>query len=152
MIRSPSGVVTNGASNIALMGRRRPTTETSLPHQPSGNTPPHRLVRRQSGSDLESAVWGTVRSSRNGCVVSPELWSLDRPPECDRAHTSRAFDRTCSLNVMEFVARRTRTARKRSLLGARLLIYLCNHFNQDRHLNRRDIFKQNRAAALAMRG
>ena len=23
-----------------------------------------------------------------------------------------------------------------------------NHFNQDRHLNRRDIFKQNRAAAL----
>ena len=26
---------------------------------------------------------------------------------------------------------------------------LHNHFNQDRHLNRRDIFKQNRAAALA---
>ena len=24
-----------------------------------------------------------------------------------------------------------------------------NHFNLDRHLNRRDIFKQNRAAALA---
>ncbi len=24
-----------------------------------------------------------------------------------------------------------------------------HHFNQDRHLNRRDIFKQNRAAALA---
>ncbi len=24
-----------------------------------------------------------------------------------------------------------------------------NHFNQDRRLNRRDIFKQNRAAALA---
>ncbi len=24
-----------------------------------------------------------------------------------------------------------------------------NHFNQDRHLKRRDIFKQNRAAALA---
>ena len=24
-----------------------------------------------------------------------------------------------------------------------------NHFNQDRYLNRRDIFKQNRAAALA---
>ncbi len=24
-----------------------------------------------------------------------------------------------------------------------------NHFNQDRHLNRRDIFKQNRAAARA---
>ena len=24
-----------------------------------------------------------------------------------------------------------------------------NHFNQDRHLNRRDIFKENRAAALA---
>ena len=24
-----------------------------------------------------------------------------------------------------------------------------NHFNRDRHLNRRDIFKQNRAAALA---
>ncbi len=24
-----------------------------------------------------------------------------------------------------------------------------NHFNQDRHLNRRDIFKQNRATALA---
>jgi putative transposase len=24
-----------------------------------------------------------------------------------------------------------------------------NHFNQGRHLNRRDIFKQNRAAALA---
>ena len=24
-----------------------------------------------------------------------------------------------------------------------------NHFNQNRHLNRRDIFKQNRAAALA---
>ena len=24
-----------------------------------------------------------------------------------------------------------------------------SHFNQDRHLNRRDIFKQNRAAALA---
>ncbi len=24
-----------------------------------------------------------------------------------------------------------------------------NHFNQDRHLNRRDTFKQNRAAALA---
>ena len=24
-----------------------------------------------------------------------------------------------------------------------------NHFNQDRHLNRRDLFKQNRAAALA---
>ena len=23
-----------------------------------------------------------------------------------------------------------------------------NHFNQDRHFNRRDIFKQNRAAAL----
>ncbi len=26
---------------------------------------------------------------------------------------------------------------------------LHNHFNQDRHLNRRNIFKQNRAAALA---
>ena len=26
---------------------------------------------------------------------------------------------------------------------------LHNHFNQERHLNRRDIFKQNRAAALA---
>ena len=25
-----------------------------------------------------------------------------------------------------------------------------NHFNQDRHLNNRDIFKQNRAAALAV--
>ena len=24
-----------------------------------------------------------------------------------------------------------------------------NHFSQDRHLNRRDIFKQNRSAALA---
>ena len=24
-----------------------------------------------------------------------------------------------------------------------------NHFNQERHLNRRDIFKQNRSAALA---
>ena len=24
-----------------------------------------------------------------------------------------------------------------------------NHFNHDRHLNRRDMFKQNRAAALA---
>jgi putative transposase len=24
-----------------------------------------------------------------------------------------------------------------------------NHFNHDRHLNRRDIFKQNRSAALA---
>ncbi len=24
-----------------------------------------------------------------------------------------------------------------------------NHFNQDRHLNRRNIFKQNRSAALA---
>ena len=24
-----------------------------------------------------------------------------------------------------------------------------NHFNQDRHLNRRDIFKRNRSAALA---
>ena len=24
-----------------------------------------------------------------------------------------------------------------------------NHFNQDRHLNRRDIFKQNRSSALA---
>jgi putative transposase len=24
-----------------------------------------------------------------------------------------------------------------------------NHFNQDRHLNRRDLFKQNRSAALA---
>ena len=24
-----------------------------------------------------------------------------------------------------------------------------NHFNQDRHLNRRDIFKQNRSTALA---
>ena len=26
---------------------------------------------------------------------------------------------------------------------------ICNHFNQDRHLNRRDLFKQNRSAALA---
>ena len=26
---------------------------------------------------------------------------------------------------------------------------LHNHFNQDRHLDRRDIFKQNRSAALA---
>ncbi len=26
---------------------------------------------------------------------------------------------------------------------------LHNHFNRDRHLNRRDIFKQNRSAALA---
>ncbi len=26
---------------------------------------------------------------------------------------------------------------------------LYNHFNQDRHLNRRDIFEQNRSAALA---
>ena len=26
---------------------------------------------------------------------------------------------------------------------------LHNHFNHERHLNRRDIFKQNRAAALA---
>jgi putative transposase len=26
---------------------------------------------------------------------------------------------------------------------------LNNHFNQDRHLDRRDIFKQNRCAALA---
>ncbi len=26
---------------------------------------------------------------------------------------------------------------------------ISNHFNHDRHLNRRDIFKQNRSAALA---
>ena len=26
---------------------------------------------------------------------------------------------------------------------------ICNHFNHDRHLNRRDIFKQTRSAALA---
>ncbi len=32
-------------------------------------------------------------------------------------------------------------------LAAHALIH--NHCNQDRHLNRRDIFKQNRAAALA---
>jgi putative transposase len=28
-------------------------------------------------------------------------------------------------------------------------VLLHNHFNHDSHLNRRDIFKQNRAAALA---
>ncbi len=27
--------------------------------------------------------------------------------------------------------------------------WIHNHFNQDRHLNRRDIFKQNRSSALA---
>ena len=27
-----------------------------------------------------------------------------------------------------------------------------NHFNQERHLNRREIFKKNRSAALAARG
>ena len=32
-------------------------------------------------------------------------------------------------------------------VAAHALIH--NHFNTDRHLNRRDIFKQNRAAALA---
>ena len=26
---------------------------------------------------------------------------------------------------------------------------ICNHFNNDRHLNRRDIFKENRATALS---
>jgi len=41
--------------------------------------------------------------------------------------------------------RNVRTLRK--FATAHASIY--NHFNQDRHLNRRDIFKQNRAAALA---
>ena len=40
-------------------------------------------------------------------------------------------------------------------LSARLQMFAAvqasihNHFNQDRHLNRHDIFKQNRSAALA---
>jgi len=34
-------------------------------------------------------------------------------------------------------------------LAAKALASIHNHFNKDRHLNRRQIYKQNRAAALA---
>ena len=56
-------------------------------------------------------------------------------------HTSRSDDEKGAMAKF----RDMKTLKKFAAIHASIH----NHFNQDRHLNRRDIFKQNRSAALA---
>jgi putative transposase len=61
-------------------------------------------------------------------------------------------DRRAALKFLKRTMKRYGQAK--AIVPDRLRSYgaaIQNHFNQDRYLNRRDIFKQNRSAALAER-
>ncbi len=68
--------------------------------------------------------------------------------ECDRWLNNRAENSHQPFRRRERAMQRFRAARTlQKFAAAHALVH--NHFNHDRHLNRRDIFKQNRSAALA---
>ena len=68
--------------------------------------------------------------------------------ECGRWLNNRAENSHQPFRRRERAMQRFRAVRTlQKFTTAHALIY--NHFNHDRHLNRRDIFKQNRSAALA---
>ncbi len=68
--------------------------------------------------------------------------------ECGRRLNNRAENSHQPFRRRERAMQRFRKARTlQKFAAAHASIH--NHFNQDRHLNHRDIFKQNRAAALA---
>ena len=71
----------------------------------------------------------SVRSADAGSTIGP------------KTHTNRSDDE----NERWRKFRSEKTLQKFAAAHASIE----NHFNQDRHLNRRDIFKQDRAAALA---
>ena len=69
-------------------------------------------------------------------------------PECGRWLNNRAENPHQPFRRRERAMARFRDLKTlRKFAAAHASIH--NHFNQDRHLNRRDIFKQNRAAARA---
>ena len=68
--------------------------------------------------------------------------------ECGRWLNNRAENSHQPFRRRERATQRFRVVRTlQKIAAAHASIH--NHFNHDRHLNRRDIFKQNRSAALA---
>ena len=76
-----------------------------------------------------------LKKPRTECGCQPVLAMMSSmlAPDCRR-----------SIWITRFCLRAVRTLQK--FAAAHASIH--NHFNHDRHLNRRDIFKQNRSAAL----
>ncbi len=93
-------------------------------------------VDRESGDP-----GGTANSERAGAETTGRLEF-----ECDRANQRQAGHAGGYTIVKDYV-------RERRLRSREVFVPLAhdpghNHFNQDRHLDRRDIFRQNRSAAL----
>ena len=77
------------------------------------------------------------------------LWrAVDHEGEVLEVFATKHRDRKAALAFLKRTMAKFRTPATLQKFAA-VHASLHNHFNQDRHLNRRDIFKQNRAAALA---
>ena len=66
-----------------------------------------------------------------------------------RQATGRWLNNRAENSHQPFRRRERAMAKFRNAKSLQKYASIHNHFNQDRHLNRRDIFKQNRSAALA---
>ena len=97
------------------------------------------------------------RYGRPGSIVTDRLRSYGAAmkvignvanQECDRWLNNRAENSHKPFRRRERAIQRFRAARTlQKFAAAHASVH--NHFNLDRHLNHRDIFKQNRSAALA---
>ncbi|MGR3341907.1 MAG: DDE-type integrase/transposase/recombinase, partial [Paracoccaceae bacterium] len=91
-----------------------------------------------------SIVTDRLRSYRAAMTVIGNAADQD----CDRCLNNRAENSHQPFRRREGPMLRFRNMKTlQKFAAAHASIH--NHFNQDRHLNRREIFKQNRAAALA---
>ena len=91
-------------------------------------------------------------------AMAPRRSAVDHEGEVLEGFARKRRDRKAALKILKRTMKRygrpwaVVTDRLRShgaALKAAAHASIHNHFNQIRHLNRRDIFKQNRAAALA---
>ena len=91
-----------------------------------------------------SIVTDRLRSYRSAMKIIGNVAKRD----CGRWLNNRAENSHQPFRRRERGMQRFRAVRTlQKFAGAHASIH--NHFNHDRHLNRRDIFKQNRSAALA---
>ena len=92
-----------------------------------------------------SIVTDRLRSYRSAMKVIGNV----ADQECGRWLNNRAENSHQPFRRRERAMQRFRAVRNNLQKFAAAHASIHNHFNHDRHLNRRDIFKQNRSAALA---
>ena len=113
--------------------------------------------RRDHKAALKFLKRTMKRYGRPGAIVTDRLRSYGAAMKAignvERQESGRWFNNRAENSHQPFRRREGAMAKFRDIKTLRkfaaIHASIHNHFNNDRHLNRRDIFKQNRSAALA---